>query len=421
MLLGAWTLDELENAAWVRDYPPSGVEGFSDLFLDDKEDYCSRRDNTVLMTWDGLGHFDVDERFNAGEGEDEESQSSGLSSSEAEAAVPSSSSRERSCYEAKVLGRFFEGPCSSASNSSGDCAAFDCGELSFPRRPAEDLEYDPKPMRLCFDELGHLIAIYECGLLRWHQDGWRQRALGEDAEPESSSSSREGVALIAFLPEPESSASEGCDVGLKSQCDPIFVRRVILVFDSHGHLFMVMGPMTVELPCGVLTYCSEFPMPKSILVTWLIWNAVLAGSDTADEQCTIATWDGCDWVGDVRIPCCHREGTEHELSYTLVQFKIGCAVPTTPPPWPVDLWKLCLGSQYFAFVDGTGEAVETCPVNGSRQGVYVQDGCDDVAFIAVLSEIPCHLECVSREFVCDSPSSTGITSSGGGPGGGGPG
>jgi hypothetical protein len=400
----------LDNDVWCRDDPPSGVEGFSDYFLDDKSGYCSRRDNRILMTWDSLGHLKIDELAAAVESSSS-SISSLASSSSSSSSSRSSSAVPAGCYEIRVLGRFMEGPCSSSSSSSS-CSSSFCG-VDRPLADAVDFEGEPKSLKLCFDELGHLVSIHLCDVLRWHQDGWEESSAGDDIEIESSSS-REGVWIQAYLPIDPSSSSSSCDLGITSECEGIIVNRVRLYFDSVGHLFLVTAPEEFELPCGIQTECCEDRMPHYFLLTFRTW-APGSSEENGDEECIILEWNGCFWSGVARIPCCsHPSPFESELTYSSVGVSVACI--HYPLPRPNTPWWFCLNGRKYQFL-GT---FNCCPVFANRLGVYEQDGCDDVNFRAILSEIPCNLQCVSNAFACEVVSSSG-PASGGGPGGGGPG
>lgn len=396
--------NEVLDAPWVRDYPPGQAEGFSDDFLADKADYCSRRDDRVTMTWDSEGHLKVP---------------TGplphplVISSSHHPHPPSSSSSNPACYEARIMGRFFEGHCSSSSSSSS-CSSSFCKVPSGRLHSAIDLEQKPKDLKLCFDELGHLASVYLCGQLRWNMDGWHETSTDPNAklQPEHPSSSQhEGVSIIAYIPIDESSSSSShCDLDITSGCEPMAVWRVKLTFDGLGHLYMVSQVVETELPCGVMTQCSNEPIPKNILVVWRMTNVDFPGAiDAFLEQCTIARWDGCKHVGTVVVPCCHRDGLHFTYTETVVSYSIACIPQTGPGPHTTPWWLCFLDTphQFLTF--------NPCPTDGEAGGNFKIGLCDRISFSAHVMEIPCHLECESGSFPCDAPSSSHPESGGGGP------
>jgi hypothetical protein len=421
-------LDAVLDAVWVRDYPEE-FGGFEADFLDDSPDYCSRRDNVRHMQWDSLGHLDLEEESDGGassnfDGSSSPSDNSPSSSTSSEPASSSSSS-SRACYEVRLLGRFNEGPCSSSSSSDSCSSSLFCQDDTHKLWPAEDTEEPPKELKLCFDELGHLISIYVCGQLRWHQDGWYESSTDPDAEIIPSSSSRgEGVELIVYYPVEvsSSSSSSSCDTPYVSHCEPMDVWRTTLAFDGLGHLFMVYQPELSSLPCGIQTACCDEAMPRSFLVTFKAWNASMGlGEAYADEQCLVVHWNGCWWPGAVSIPCCVRNlsSLTFEVTEEAVDFKIGCTQRPTSPQ-TADPWVFCLGEERYPILSNS-EWVNCCPLDVTFTRTWTKDGCDDVGFRVTLSEIPCDIQCVSGTFDCDTPSSSSTGSPSSSAGGGDPG
>jgi hypothetical protein len=411
-------LEAVLEAVWVRDYPEEHG-GFQANFIDDSPDYCSRRDNVRHMQWDSLGHLDLEEESEGGASSNFEgssstpSDNSPSSSTSSDPESSSSSSSSRACYEVRLLGRFNEGPCSSSSSSASCSSSLFCQDDNHKLVPAEDLEEPPKELKLCFDELGHLISIYVCGQLRWHQDGWYESSTDPDAEPISSSYSRgEGVEILVYYPveASSSSSSSSCDSEYVSHCEAMDVWRTTLAFDGLGHLFMVYRPELSSLPCGIQTACCVDAMPRSFLVTFKAWNAAMgAGESYADEQCLVVHWNGCWWPGAVNIPCCVRNLSSFtfEVTEEAVDFKIGCTQRPTNPQTS-DPWVLCLGEEQYPILSNS-EWAGCCPLDVTFTRTYSKDGCDDVGFRMTLSEIPCNIQCVSGTFDCDTPSSSSTT------------
>lgn len=432
-----------ELFAWCREDCPSASAGFLSYFLGDRKDYClTRGKDRVLLCWDSVGHMGVDDICKhalggGGSSSNNESSSSLNVVSSAPDGVDSTSpdqsssedegesqAKEEGCYDVEVLGRFFEGPCSSSSSSS--CSSSAGCDPTHPIRDSHSVEGDVKDLRLCFDELGHLTRVRLCGVLMWQAEldptsssdvpSIVSSSVVSSSVESSSSSSKPptaGVSIEVFIPIDESSSveSSSCDSDLPaSRCTALEVYRVVLTFDSLGHLFSVLEPKLKQLPCGVKTLCcGDSLMPRVFLIVWHFFNTVIDPSNHFPyEACTLAVYDGCSWTGTVSVPCCQLASVAEdgfELTYEDIGFSLQCTQKDGP-----DIggpWRLCLGGLQI----GPAFSINCCPVDGIQFGGFPNGACIIDGIAAHFTEVPCVIDCLDLPFPCDTPSAPSTESS----------
>lgn len=408
---------------WCRDDQPEGQEGLTIDIIPRVNTHCLGVLARCRYRWDGLGHLDMAAVMR------------GDYCNFAEDVVDESSAESSSCFRLEAMGRFLHGPCESSSSSSSSCSSSFCQTWELGEQ--DDAEDEVQDLGLCFDELGHLVAVYVCGILRWHQNKWFPGGIPEDADdvaiellPEGAEedppswAETEGVAIELFLPADESSSSSSsssCENVYNKRCQPVPAFAVVAVFDSLGHLTWVSNPSPVSLLCGVLTECCEDggSMPKQFLT---VWEITVPGATGVWWQCAVATWEGCAWGGHIDLPCCTDSGSLNIIEN--VPFAIACTAIGFPPEFP-DSWHLCLANVAVAT---TGLfPVRCCPVDGEKTGGFnMPPGCRDIAFTLRMMDIPCVIDCEASTLECpsisssnpvsDQPSDGGPSSgSGGGP------